>query len=1067
MKFKNNRKFGIVIASVVFAFILQFLVIPVAGVAKNVYASTATQISVTNGNFNSNSTAYYLEGSPSGWSKVYTTSSTTAGIINTRTPNFTSYQDSYNLSVNPQTMYVDTTDTKVLMINARNNNSNEGSYYQGFNSNSISLAANSYYMASILVKTEVGAMASIYVNNLQDDNLDSSLTQFELIQTSLWKEYKFYIETGSETQSISFGLWLGSKNSVKSPFAVFFDNVSLYQLNQKRFVQEQTNNSTTKSIELSNQFVASVVNSNFETVSPLGWTPVDAFPINSIHQVVNTTQPQLMTTQGYTYLGSDGLSGSNALWLASKGTHSEFGYKSSDITINRFGIYKININVKVDSDTIAKVALVENDDINEFYANAGIDEQYYSYEPSSTQFSITSNATNVLLNNYNTYSFYVKGHSLFDTTVHIELMLVKASDSEEQVKGSALFDNVTVERISSTKFVSASDSSTVKKMELSTITGTPSFTNGTFNAADTIKSGDVFPISPSNWTSNIKDESENIYGIINTNTAHYNANKANYGNVTNPGNPVGFLQDTDVETNNVLMLWNKTSSYQSVTSSEFNVSADSYYTLSFYYKVLQTANYNFNVKVINVDGNKLFEQNEIGKNSNATWTKFTTTIKVGSVASNLKLVLSLGTENQMADGFAFVDNVTFNTTTLTDETFTQKVNLQNSNNKVIDLSNLLLNTRLAEKDEFGVYELSAFAGKLEQGTQNPNSDAVAEAGVLDGNSNEYGILASEQNLNAVKNVFFIRNNATANYSITSISKTSLSANTVYKFSIYLRTRLQTPADENYNQSYGATFSLVGTSESISNIKTNDEWKEYIIIVNTTDAVDIQLKFALDTQTETSGLLFVDNFTMSTLTNEEYQTYVNTFESEESDNLLIIGSTDIEEEVEDDAEEVTPAQFNWLILPSALTAIALILAVSGSVLKRVNFKKFIKRRTSEYDRKKTLYRDVIRKEAEAKRDAEIKQYNEDIKIIEEKLLTLEAENKERLANNRRVKGKAIDKSIEKEFKLYASKHTHLENQKDALIEKIKNANSAEYLLNLQKKITAENLKKELSKPKQTK
>src|SRR5690606_28440589 len=109
-------------------------------------------------------------------------------------------------------------------------------------------------------------------------------------------------------------------------------------------------------------------------------------------------------------------------------------------------------------------------------------------------------------------------------------------------------------------------------------------------------------------------------------------------------------------------------------------------------------------------------------------------------------------------------------------------------------------------------------------------------------------------------------------------------------------------------------------------------------------------------------------------------------------------------------------------------------------------------------------DVIRKEAEAKRDFEIKQYNEEVKAIDEKLLVLEAENKERLASNRKVKGKAIDKSIEKEFKLYASKHTRLENQREVLIEKIKNANSAEYLLSLQKKITAENLKKELSKPK---
>ena len=1064
MKFKNNKRFGIALASILFAFILQFLVLPVATVAKTAYAATSTTVTITNGNFNTNSTSFYLESNPSGWSKVYSTSATTAGIINTKTPNFTSYQDTYRLTTNPQTMFIDTTDTKVLMINARNSNSDNGSYYQGFDSNSISLSAYSYYSFSILVKTEVGAMASVYLNNLEDENLDSSLTQFELIQTSLWKEYKFYVETGAEQQSVNIGLWLGSKSTVKSPFAVFFDNITVNKLTEKRFAEESQNNAVTKTIELEKQYITSVDNSNFETINPLGWTSIDAFPVNSIHQVINTTQAEVMTTQGYTYLGGDNSEGTKALWLASKGTHSEFGYKSSDITIDRFAIYKINVNVKVDSDTVVRVALVENNNINDFYETAGIEETYYSYEPSSIEFKISSNSTNTLLNNYNTYSFYVKGHPLFDTTAHLELVLAKVTDDDTQVSGSALFDNVTIEKISNATYNSASDSATVKKLELTTVTGTPAVANGTFNLAQTVKSGDIFPVSPSNWNSAVEDEVANVYGIINTNTTHYNNNIANYGNITNPGNPIGFVQDTDIESNNVLMMWNKTSSYQSVTSDSLSLKEDSHYTVTFEYKLPQPG-LNFNVKLVDKDGNKLFEQNFVGSSSNQAWTTYTAIVKTGSIASEVKLVLSLGTQSNPAVGFAFIDNVNYTTTTLTEDAFATKVALQNGNNKVVDLSNMLFSTRLAQKEEVGVYELSAFTGNLDAGTQNPNSDAIAEAGVLDGTANEYGILASENNENAVKNIFFIRNNATASYSITSIQKTNLKDATIYKFSVYLRTRLQNPG-ETYDVDYGATFNLVGTNESITNINTNDEWKEYIIIVNTTTSTDVQLKFGLTSQTETTGLLFVDNITLTTLTTDEYQTYVTTFEDKDADNdhLLIIGSTDIEEEDNEEPTEETAPSFNWLILPSAITAIALILAVAGSVLRQVNFKKYIKRRTSEYDRKKTLYRDTVRKQAEEKRDAEIKELNEQIKAIDEKLEVLEAENKERLANNRREKGKTIDKTIEKEFKLYASKHTRLENQKEALVERVKNANSAEYLLSLQKKITAENLKKELSKPK---
>ena len=60
--------------------------------------------------------------------------------------------------------------------------------------------------------------------------------------------------------------------------------------------------------------------------------------------------------------------------------------------------------LKVDSNTVAQIAIVENDDVkNYFEANVG--EDIYEYEPTTTNLTISSNTTNDLTNNYTTYTF--------------------------------------------------------------------------------------------------------------------------------------------------------------------------------------------------------------------------------------------------------------------------------------------------------------------------------------------------------------------------------------------------------------------------------------------------------------------------------------------------------------------------------------------------------------------------------------------------------------------------------------------------------------------------------------
>ena len=205
-------------------------------------------------------------------------------------------------------------------------------------------------------------------------------------------------------------------------------------------------------------------------------------------------------------------------------------------------------------------------------------------------------------------------------------------------------------------------------------------------------------------------------------------------------------------------------------------------------------------------------------------------------------------------------------------------------------------------------------------------------------------------------------------------------------------------------------------------------------------------------------MFIDSFSLTEINDEEYKAIVDRQENEKSENTLIIGSTDIKE---DEKEDETENEFDWVILPALFTALALIIAVVGFVVRRIKFKKWQRKKINEYDRNKTLYKDVVRREAQEKRDEILKAYNAELKEIESEIEKLEEENRERLERQR---GTKVDRKVENEFKSYAKKHTSLTNKKEKVLDKINEVNSTEYLLSLQKKLHIENAKKLASQSK---
>ena len=298
----------------------------------------------------------------------------------------------------------------------------------------------------------------------------------------------------------------------------------------------------------------------------------------------------------------------------------------------------------------------------------------------------------------------------------------------------------------------------------------------------------------------------------------------------------------------------------------------------------------------------------------------------------------------------------------------------------------------------------------------------------------------------------IKTNGPATYSLKSKDTISISEGSYYKFTVYIKTRL--PMFTEDEKTYGAEFSLEGTDAKISNVVC-ENYVAYNIYLKALKATTINLRFALVSDTiDNTGFAFFDNFSYKTIDENEY----TLAEANNVANSVFSVVEADEEKPEDDKSSKN--SFNWLIVPSLLFGVALILAIVAYAMKKVKFKKIEVKKKSTYDREKTLHRDVIRKEAEDRQAAEVKKLEAELNALQTEADELDKANKERIQARRRDHGKEITKSDEKEFKLYANKHTKLLNKIDRIKESIQAVKSPEYLLREMKKIRQENKNKKL-------
>ncbi len=965
---------------------------------------------------------------------------------------------------------------------------------------------------------------SVYLNGLKDKDGKTVKADFEKINSREWVNFYFYIATGNEKQTVNLDLWLGANSHDRtSTGAVFFDDCHVYRYSENKFWSiykeklglsytqkinytddlgnitgtEEIKQSCEQLIDLRQEENLAFNGNNFDFET--SGTDVDRInnwevKTNTGHaQVFNTNTPEIFV-DGYQSVGSDfscnvdfnydtngNMNGltikPNKYALSLWAKDGMASVKSESVSIGANEIYKVTASYKISdiSSGSAYMSIKENDKVLKDY-----NLELYTLTNKDSS-ALTSKGNDNFNNKYATAEFYVKGGALYDTNFNIVLSLGKDG---EKATGCITFDNIKIERSTTEAFNNASNS-----IEFNANSASTAVPNGNFNKLTVTDQDKIY--DPQNWTIEGNENKLNFHGVINTKPDKYKQyvdkfNEYKTNGVKDEENPYAWTINannspiSENAPNNVMMFANYGATKQILKSDNITMGTSSAQHLTFKYKTPAT----IIVKLFKEDGVLLLESPKL---SSYDWTEYDIYFNPGSTDFNYYIQIEfVTTENKNSFTYAYFDDFEFQTYSGTLDLETEdKVNTKSA---IIDLSNSFLNLPTNNiTDDLQTSTNVAFTGKT-----GSSDDGLYEGGIIKADSTNYSFTDKNSSLyisdKDVKYVMYMSVQNPGSYTMTSNYKVSLEADKYAKLSFKLRTNFayqidSTNAlnkDKTYN--FGVTAGLTGFDYATNlNTESKNGYQEYTIYFHNTssDKVTENVYFALICDSiETTGVAVIYDFNFQTLEDDsEYKIAQDTasqkdYDLNKADKKVFVSKLINQEEETPNPDEDNNTENNnnsagsnwWILAPSIITGLAIIIAVVGYVLRKVKIKKIERKRKETYDRKESLNIDVIKKKALEERNAELISVEETRNKFQKELDKMEQEHKEKVVNLRNQDKNQISKDTDKEFKQFARKRTVISERIDALNKQIEEIKSPEYLLNVERKVyTKEEMKqKELAK-----
>lgn len=993
-----------------------------------VFAATTSDIenvSITNADFDSSSSGS-LQTSPSGWTAIGQTENVKMGIISVDETDFSNYKSGFGLEAgqNPGRGGTTSGDKHVLMINAKDNYAKSG-----FESaSSTSLDANSYYVVSINAKTTSSSFASIYIDGLVDEYVSDNC--YREIVFPQWTKLNFFIKTGSTSKDVKIQMYLGSK-STPSTSVVFFDNIEFVKTSEKTYnnlLSQQIDENALREESAKTYREINIGSENIDITYQIDNADFNNPSVNVFSPISETIAKFVDVTSDARY---SNLSSDNEFAFSIKNEQKEYScYELKDIVIPAYGVYALSIDAKIIqslSSSNATLKLVESDDIT---------EEFSDYEPKSAELNLTSDS-NSTKNDFNTYTFFVKGNGLVDTKFSLQIAL---GTSDEKVTGEIALDDIKFFSTTSSKMEAASGSFQTT-LELQIASSSPLVSNGHFNnyiVEDPVEFlGDTpnysFPFGAQDWKHEVEDDVEDssyAFGVVNTKSSMFDATKIGIANPLNPG----FNID---QSNNILMFKNSASTHQSASLSSLSLDSSSIYELTFDVNTQLTAGV--------MSFSLLSDNKAISKfssiSTNGAWKSYKVAIRTNSVSSEIGIKFDFGTKEQNALGFGFVDNVRLVKKTLSDEQFLALTNATNT--KIVDFEKGNWNIVSDTQNSFGVWELLTASSSLADN---------AFAGVIAGKDNAFDVTSANE-----ENMLIVSNPEQGTSSITTKNDFHFESGKFYKISINILTQrvqtLEQNEDDDEKIDFGASIKLSGFDTKLENIVTDGQFKTFVFLVKATEDSDQGLTLTLSSPTSTTlGTVIADNLVVEELEESAYNEAVELKTSKNQTNVAVaeVVETDEDDDEEESADSGLTNSEIWLLVPSIIFGVMIIFAILAFTLRHIKVKKFEKATQANYNRKSSLEREKAKIEAKKNIDKQIAEQVELQKIVENELKSLE-ENYQKDLQEFRASGNAKSSKMEKEFKSYMNQKSKLDATLSSIKEKIKQLENPEVLVLEEKKI----------------
>lgn len=917
------------------------------------------------------------------------------GVVDLNRSNNTSFDpEEWGIDTRPEMDYTDSEDAiyyKNLMINS---STQSGKF--GFTSSTLSLEANSYYKISVVLLTYnangLSPNAAIYLedNSVEEDDDDYIISKFEHINTTgRWDTYTFYIDTNNEAKSVKLDLWLGSKNT-NSKGAVFFNEVEILRYSEANYHnitsgKVDNDNDTFNIIHYSNDFTkpfdtdSSTNNSSFEDPSVTWSTIANSSALNQSCKIVSVDSSISINSNTINAPKSNGsIDNSEALFMYNK-IDGYQAVESPTIKIKKQSYYRLSFWAKSDCN-VGDGAIVQLVDKSETDA---IDNASVTLATELT--------TNTFHNDWTQYSFYIYGAPLKDTNVTVQIWL---GTEDDPTNGYVFVDDFRLEQIDYTTYNNNTSSSNSATFNLNEAGDSYTIENGDFNVTQNATTSANYPLTPASWTSSVTRDGDTfsgtgIYsGIIDTNKEHFDANKftenSKYAKdeAHLPTCPPAIVEE---EThNNVLMIGSSDSLIsQTYTSNTFTLSADSYYTVSLYVMtdyIRSSSNINCGARItITSDTKTIYDQYNVFFN-NDQWNQICVNIKTGVNNETAKIAITF----EGCTGHIFIDKVELRT--ITENIY--NADLTSPNTQSIDLT-----YENFDNKTFGKVPSSNGIETPNNWTYGADEDSTILTGIISKDSSYLTYLHAPQSGSKENNYLYISSAHDGHYYYTSKESYTFNSETFYKISINILTSDINRVDANEDDSdeeivYGASISLADSKEILlKGINTNGNWTTYTIYASFTEEVTSAIKLSLGySSEECAGTVLFDKLVISTFESED------DFDAEidEATEGTYAKFKEYTPPAEEEDEETTPwsSSFNWVILPSLITGLAIIIAVIGYYVRKININRKPKIKTN-YDRRKTLDKDIDKREKIALRKQIIEELREELASIDQEIADFNA------------------------------------------------------------------------------